>query len=378
MSTKKPMTIAVLSTEYHVASHTDVIVSRWLEPFLTDHLYGWGPAKTKVVSLFVEQKTLIKDLSLVAAARYGVPCFDTIEKAMTLGGEELAVDAVFLIGEHGDYPTNEFHQKLYPRKEFFDAMMQVFEKNGRSVPVFFDKHLSWKKESIVEMTDRIKAAGFPFMAGSSVPFSLPDELKALPQGTVFEEVVCSYYGGIEHYLFHSREFAECILERRNTTQPGIDSIIAWEGEAAWEAVDRGEFSWELLEAGVASAGDDWLAALRAARAARNSTAAVFQFQYSDGLKLTHFYDHNTVRKQSIGMRLGGGQVLGSTAITGGGEHYFPHFARFCRAIEDFLLSGKSSVPLQRTYITSMSTALCMHALANPGQKLETPELQRVV
>ena len=53
---------------------------------------------------------------------------------------------VLIIGEHGDYPRNEKGQILYPRYEFFKQCVDVFEKDGRAVPVYNDKHLSYSFE----------------------------------------------------------------------------------------------------------------------------------------------------------------------------------------------------------------------------------------
>ena len=72
--------------------------------------------------------------------------YPTIAEALTLGGEELAVDGVLIIGEHGEYPTNEKGQRLYPRYEHFMQIAEVYEKSGRGVPTFNDKHLSWNWE----------------------------------------------------------------------------------------------------------------------------------------------------------------------------------------------------------------------------------------
>ena len=102
--------IAVLSTEFHPASHTDVIVSRWLEPFPNDSLYGWRTPTSLIASFYVAQRKMTSDLTNGVTARFGIPCFDSIAGALTLGGDELAVDGVMLIAEHGDYPENEFHQ----------------------------------------------------------------------------------------------------------------------------------------------------------------------------------------------------------------------------------------------------------------------------
>lgn len=100
--------IAVICTEYRPISHADVIVSRWLEPFPSDHLYGWAQPVSQIVSIYAEQRNNQKDLIPTAVARHGIQCFSSIEKALTLGGDYLAVDGVLLIAEHGDYPDNEF------------------------------------------------------------------------------------------------------------------------------------------------------------------------------------------------------------------------------------------------------------------------------
>ena len=54
---------------------------------------------------------------------------------------------------------------MYPRYEFFQEIVKVFKDSGRSVPVFNDKHLSWKWEWAKEMYDTARRMGFPLMAG---------------------------------------------------------------------------------------------------------------------------------------------------------------------------------------------------------------------
>ena len=71
-----------------------------------------------------------------------IPIFDSVREALTLGGKELAVDGVVLVGEHGDYHTNIRGQKYYPRWWLYQQIINVFRQSKRSVPVFNDKHLS--------------------------------------------------------------------------------------------------------------------------------------------------------------------------------------------------------------------------------------------
>ena len=84
-----------------------------------------------------------------------------IAEALRCGGDKLAVDAVLIIGEHGNYPNNEIGQKQYPRYEFFKQIVEVFEKDGRTTPVFNDKHLSWKWEWAKEMVDTAREDEVP-------------------------------------------------------------------------------------------------------------------------------------------------------------------------------------------------------------------------
>jgi hypothetical protein len=100
---------------------------------------------------------------------YGIPRFSSVTDAITLGSGKLAVDAVLIVIEHGDYPENEKLQKLYPRYEVMAEVMEVFRKSGRSVPVYVDKHLSYDWTKAWEMYGWSKQLGFPMMAGSSLP-----------------------------------------------------------------------------------------------------------------------------------------------------------------------------------------------------------------
>ncbi|RIK34102.1 MAG: hypothetical protein DCC55_33745, partial [Chloroflexi bacterium] len=104
--------IAAILTEYRPYSHADVIVGKFLKGFPIDE--GLLPVRVKIASMYVDQFP-DNDLSRQMSSQFDVPIYGSINKALTLGGDSLAVDGVLIIGEHGDYPWNEREQHLYPR-----------------------------------------------------------------------------------------------------------------------------------------------------------------------------------------------------------------------------------------------------------------------
>src|SRR5262245_4897974 len=117
--------IAAVVTVYRKWSHADVIVGKVLESF--HHDGGAGPAM-QIVAMYVDQLPAT-DMSRALARKYGFTLHDSIEKALTLGGDKLAVDGVICVGEHGDYPQNARGQLLYPRRRFFEGVTRVFERS---------------------------------------------------------------------------------------------------------------------------------------------------------------------------------------------------------------------------------------------------------
>ena len=141
-----------------------------------------------------------------------------------------------LIGEHGKYPRNDRGQTLYPRYEFFQQIVDVFRASGRAVPVFNDKHLSWRWDWAKAMVDTARTMGFPFMAGSSLPVTWRIPSVDLPWGAEVEEVVCVGYGGLDSYDFHGLETLQCMVERRRGGETGVAAVQALRGDAVWKAL----------------------------------------------------------------------------------------------------------------------------------------------
>ena len=239
--------IAVIGTIYRYLSHVQHMADRFLVGYPVRGT--WHRPDMKIVSLYVDQKPE-GDQSEARAKEFGFQVYQTIAEALRCGGDKLAVDAVLLIAEHGNYPRNEKGQVLYPRYEFFKQCVDVFEKDGRAVPVYNDKHLSWSFERAKWMVDASKRLRFPMLAGSSLPVTwrLPDI--ELPLGCQIDEALMVGVGGSDPMDYHALEAMQCMIERRGRGVTGVKAVQMIEGEAVWKAASEGRWSKDLLIAAL--------------------------------------------------------------------------------------------------------------------------------
>ena len=172
--------IALIGTVVRKHSHAQ----HFLDRLALGYTWGgrWQQPRVDLASLYIDQFPE-GDLARSRAKRYNLKLSASIADALTLGTGKLAVDGVVIIGEHGDYPRNEIGQTLYPRYEFFKQIVKVFEANGRSVPVFNDKHLSTDWTKCAEMVADASRLGFAFFAGSSLPVTRRLPAIDMPWGT---------------------------------------------------------------------------------------------------------------------------------------------------------------------------------------------------
>lgn len=236
-STQPRKKIAFLGTAFYRHSHAQHILDR----FAMGYAMGgkWHLPRVDVASIYVDQIPE-NDISKQRIERYRLEQYPTVAEALTLGGSQLAVDGVIIIGEHGDYPKNEKGQTQYPRYAWFKEIVKVFEASGRSVPVFNDKHLSTDWNQCKEMVTDSKRLNFPFYAGSSLPVTWRHPSFELPLSTPLKESVCVAYGGIDSYDIHALETAQCMSERRAGGEVGIRSVIAAKGEKLWTLLETPE------------------------------------------------------------------------------------------------------------------------------------------
>ena len=376
--------LAAITTVYRKYSHAQHIVDRFLEG------YGWNgghhhPAMD-LVSLYVDQVGA-DDLSRDRAARFPhMKIYPTIAETLTCGTGKLAIDGVVIVGEHGNYPKTEKGQVQYPRYRFFQEMVAVFRSSGRSVPVFNDKHLSWKWEWARAMYDQARELGFPFMAGSSLPVTWRIPSVEFPRAANVSEALCVCYGGVDSYDFHGLETIQCMVERRKGGESGVKWLQAYRGDKFWQACRAGVWPQELMNAALCRSHT-----LTPARAGFNDTfptledmqrlvrdPVAYRYQHADGLKSTMLLMGDLVRDFNFAAWVKGAAKPFSTQMylpmPDGRTTLANFFSPLGFNMEQMFLTGKPTYPVERTLLTTGLTAAGVDSLHAGQTRIETPHL----
>jgi hypothetical protein len=373
--------VAFLGTEVRTHSHAQHFLDRHTLGYAWNG--GWQTPRIEVASVFIDQFPE-GDLAGERIARHGLRQYPTLEEALTLGGEQLAVDGVIVIGEHGDYPVNEKGQRRYPRYEWFKRIVKVFEDSGRSVPVFNDKHLSTEWRECVEMVEDARRLGFAFLAGSSLPVTRRMPAIDLPYGAPLRESVCVAYGGVDSYDIHALETAQCMSERRAGGETGVVAIQALRGDPLWRrlAEDDCRNTRALIEAALSRSHNlpvengfptdrpTWQWLRRCA-----PDAVGYLIEHRDGLRTTMLL--TPVQDFNYAGMLDDGSVVSCQMylpMPGHGSTTADFFNPLVRHVETTILERKTPYPVERTLLTSGMVIGGVDSLHQGQQRLETPHL----
>lgn len=376
-----PKRIAVVTTIYRYLSHAQHIADRFLVGYPRNG--KWRRPNMKIVSMYVDQKPE-GDQSAQRAQEFVFQVYSTIAEALRCGGEKLAVDAVLIIGEHGNYPRNEKGQILYPRYEFFKQCVEVFEKDGRAVPVYNDKHLSYSFEKAKWMVDASKRLNFPMLAGSSVPVTwrLPDI--DLPFNCEIQSALMVGVGGSDPMDFHALEGLQCMIERRKGGETGVKAVQMIEGEAVWKAGEEGRWSKELLTAALSRSDSpegwtitdgrtqDLIGNNELLKLVKNPAA--YFIEHRDGLRTTLLMLNGAVRDFTFAARVKGMSGIQSTQFFLTPTPNVTYSACLVSKIDEMFETGLTPYPVERTLLVSGILESCLTSRIQDHQRLETPHL----
>lgn len=369
VSHTKPRRIAAIVTQYTHNSHADVIVSRLLQGYNLD---GRPPRPDlRLISLYTDQVPK-NDISRKLAAEHGFALCPTIADALTLGGRDLAVDGVLLIGEHGSYPLSDTGQIMYPRRRFFEETVKVFSQVGTSVPIFSDKHLASNWEDARWMVDIARSMKIPFMAGSSVPGTWRHPALEMRYGAHAREMVGLSFGPLEGYAYHELETMQALAERRQGGETGVKAVQFVSGEAVWEAGAQGRFNMDVFQAAAnrREAKSRFTGNFKEAM-----QPAAFFIEYLDGFKAVLLHDMGAANSEWVTAWSEEGSETHSATV-----HYtqearpFGHFTFLLQGIQRMIFSRKPTWPVERTLLVTGVLAAVFQSRHQGGARIETPHL----
>ena len=353
----EPARIAAITTTFFPNSHSGVLAAKFLTGFPTDE--GLIPPRTRVVSTYIDQIHR-NDVGLQLASQYGVPVYQSIPGALTLGTGELAVDGVLLIGEHGDYPRTALGQEMLPRRWLFEQVCGVLAEHGRPVPVFCDKHLSYRWADARWMYDTARELRVPLWAGSSLPVHWRRPNVEHPLGDPLDEALATGFHMLERYGFHALESLQCQVERRAGGETGVVAVTCLSGRDVWRSADEGRWPNDLADAALAATnpGPDRL------EPERVSDPHVFLVEYADGLRGTVLMlgDDGYVRKFAYAGRRGG--RIDAFEFHGDEGPNHAHFSYFG--------PGRRGLPALRPAAESGGADAAHHRGAGGGDDLPPP------
>lgn len=367
--------VAAVVTAYFHNSHADVIVSRLLQTMTLD---GKGEHPTlELVSLYVDQPES-SGVGLEIAKEHHVPVFKTVADALTRGGNSLAVDGVLLIGEHGRYPLSATGQVMFPKRRLFSEILEVFDRSGRVVPVYTDKHLADNWDDAKWLYDSARRRGIPLMAGSSLPVTWRYPPVDVPRGARISEIAATAFGSLEAYGFHGLEIIQCLAERRAGGETGVQSVQTLTGDKIWEAARAGVFNRKLLEAALSRRRHFLPAPAHGDARELNLEGdlvnpVVVLVNYRDGLRATLLYANNLSDWTAAWRDADTGKIE-STLFWTQEARPFMHFTYLLKGIEQMINTGKPAWPVERTLFTTGILNAYFRSKQAGDRPIETPWL----
>jgi sugar lactone lactonase YvrE len=364
--------VAGVTTEYRHNSHSDVILGRML---YSDTLDDKGPRpEMQLASLFTDQVPAI-DTSRKWSKQYGFPIHNSVRDTLTLGGDKLAVDGVFLIAEHGDYPESATGQIQFPKRRLFGEIAQTFRATGQTVPVFCDKHLADNWKDAKWLYDTARELEIPLMAGSSLPLVWRDPPVDVKRDAKLQEIVAVSYHRLDSYGFHALEIVQCLAERRAGGETGVQSIQCLTGDAVWEAEKRGVYDRKLLDACLERITDKRWESRKLPLEKAVREPVLFAIRYLDGLKANILTLDGAVVEWAAAWRYADGGKTEATLFHTQELRPFGHFAFLVMAVERLMQTGRSPWPVERTLLTTGLLDALLISKQQGGKSQNTPWLK---
>ena len=347
---KKPRVACVLNA-YFPNSHADVFVGRLLDGYRLNH--EWHAPRLETVAFYVDQFP-VNDLAREQAEEHGIRICKTVDEAVH------GVDAVAIIGEHGDYPRTPRGNFMYPRWRYFDEVTRVMRENHRVVPMYQDKYFAYEWADARRTYDRVREMHIPFLCGSTVPLSWQRPVIDIPRGTSITELLTTSYSDIEEHSYHAIELLQAMAERRSRGETGVARVRWCKGDDVWKRTPH-----DLLDAALAR---------RVNVVPEGSQEPeAFLIEYRDGLRGSVLHLNAMTRDYLFAARLKDQAKPVSTCF------YIElnlhnHWSFMVRNFEDLVLTGREPNPIERTLLANGIMLAGLESRRQGGKWIDTPEL----
>jgi len=362
--------IAAIVVTYGLRTHADNLVTRLLEGYWINEQFHPSPLEVASVYVLHAPKDNRGDLSERLSKAYGFRLSSNVADALTLGTGELAVDGVMIVSEDGNtaWTKNPFFR-------FFSQVVDVFHQSGRAVPVFNDKALSHDWVQAEWMVRQSRELGFPLLAGSTlaVTFRRP-ELEISTEDHLDEALVACGFGDpyVESGGFHGLELLQAMVERRSGGETGIKAVQCLEGDAVWEASNKGLWSRALFDAALKRSDDT----LKGNPEDLIKKPIALLIEYNDGLRGSVISSSGSVGGYNFAAKMSGREEIRSTQafyVGVNGNSFSCLVDLFAR----MMASGKPANPPERTMLTCGALDFLMRSRSGSHERIETPELAKM-
>lgn len=272
---KRPRIACLVSFWGAPGSHADWIITKLMDGYWWQGAHT--PSRVDVVSVYIHQIDT-SELGQKICKSKGITIFKTVGEAVTLGGKELAVDGVVIVGEHGNYPTDLKGHWLLPRWWIYEQVIRVFEQSKRSVPVFNDKHFSYNWDDAKWMFDKSRELDFPLNGGSSILYYFRKPEIEIAIDTPIKNSIVVGGASDEGAIFHCVDVLQAFVDRRKGGETGVKSVQSIRGRETSKWVEGNPWAGKLLDS-VAKSFD-----LKSGIFQENAHANVCIVEYNDGTK----------------------------------------------------------------------------------------------
>ena len=360
--------VAALVADWFHNSHPDVLFTRIFQTYSGD---GHGlPSQLQLVSVYRDLPTT-NDLSEKYAAQYGFRVVPSIEAALTLGTGKLAVDGVLISTEWAPYPFSDTGQYMYPHRRMFEECVRVFKSSGRVVPIFIDKHLAdtWQDSQFIY--DTAKQIHIPLMAGSSVPLCLLGSDENVELHAKLKQIVGMSYHTLTTYGFHGLEMVQALAERRKGGETGIEQVRCLTGHAVFQASGK-EYDPKLFDLALGKLEPRIPKGKTVEELVREPV--LFIVDYNDGLRANLFTLNGVTGGWSAAWEYGDG-CRAARLFAGQNKATPIRFDWQMKGVEDMIITGRPSWPVERTLMTSGTLDAALISKRDGDKLVPTPFLQ---